>query len=67
MSNSIEATVGAALAMQDWAMMQEKDNALLRKVLDSQADIIAALVNSAASEPQLATFGSVGTRLHVTA
>lgn len=67
MSNSIENTVNASLALQQWNMIQEKDNTLLRKVLDNQSDHILSLVNSVAESPQLATTGMVGTRIHVTA
>ena len=67
MSNSIEGTVGAAVGLQHANMMQEKDNLLLRKVLDNQANTIMSLVNSVPSAPQLANGGMVGTLLHVTA
>jgi hypothetical protein len=67
MSDSIEGTVAAATGLQNWNMMQEKDNLLLRKVLDGQANTILSLVNSVPSVPQLATSGMVGTLLHTTA
>ncbi|MHA3904077.1 hypothetical protein ACTPOE_11110 [Castellaniella sp. WN] len=67
MSDSVESTVAAATGLQNWAMMQEKDNLLLRKVLDGQANTILSLVNSVPSAPQLANGGMVGTLLHVTA
>ncbi|MGB3277173.1 MAG: hypothetical protein WBA82_13385 [Castellaniella sp.] len=67
MSGSIEGAVGAAVGLQQAIAMQEKDNLLLRKVLDGQANTILSLVNSVPSIPQLATSGSVGTLLHVTA
>ena len=67
MSNSIEGTVGTAVGLQQANMMQEKDNLLLRKVLDNQANTIMSLVNSVPSAPQLANGGMVGTLLHVTA
>lgn len=68
MSDSIEGTVGASLAIKNWTMLQEKDNMLLRKVLDSQSNTILSLVNSAVTGPQeLAKSGMVGTTLHVTA
>ena len=53
--------------MQNWNMMQEKDNLLLRKVLDGQSNTILSLINSVPSVPQLATSGMVGTLLHTTA
>ncbi|KAB0615671.1 putative motility protein [Castellaniella defragrans] len=67
MSDSIEGTVAAATGLQNWNMMQEKDNLLLRKVLDGQANTILSLVNSVPSVPQLANGGMVGTLLHTTA
>ena len=67
MSNSIEGTVGTAVALQQANVMQQKDNLLLRKVLDGQANTIVNLVNSVPSAPQLATSGMVGTLLHTTA
>ncbi|GAA0225132.1 hypothetical protein GCM10009125_12630 [Castellaniella daejeonensis] len=67
MSDSVESAVAAATGLQNWAMMQEKDNLLLRKVLDGQANTILSLVNSVPSAPQLATSGMVGTLLHTTA
>jgi len=67
MSDSIEGTVAAATGLQNWNMMQEKDNLLLRKVLDGQSNTILSLVNSVPSVPQLANGGMVGTLLHVTA
>ncbi len=66
MSDSIEGAVGASLAIQNWNMIQEKDNMLLRKVLDGQANNILSLVNSATGPQALATSGMVGTQLHVT-
>ncbi|GAA0776660.1 hypothetical protein ABRZ04_13405 [Castellaniella ginsengisoli] len=67
MSASIEGTVAAATGLQNWNMMQEKENLLLRKVLDGQANTILSLVNSVPTAPQLATSGMVGTLLHTTA
>lgn len=67
--DSIEGTVNAALALKNWTQIQEKDNALLKKVLDNQANTIASLIDSVPTTgPQpLATSGSVGTKIHVTA
>lgn len=65
--SAVEAAVGAATGLQNWTMLQEKDNALLRQVLDNQASTIMSLVESVPSAPQLASVGSVGTQLHVTA
>ncbi|MFT0533179.1 hypothetical protein ACMHYJ_10200 [Castellaniella hirudinis] len=67
MSESVESAVAVASGLQNWAMMQEKQNVLLNKVLDGQANTILSLVNSVPSVPQLASSGSVGTLLHTTA
>ncbi|MGB6241025.1 MAG: hypothetical protein WBF69_00925 [Castellaniella sp.] len=67
MTDSVESAVAAASGLQNWAMMQENQNLLLRKVLDGQSNTILSLVNSVPSIPQLATSGSVGTLLHTTA
>lgn len=66
MSNSIAATVNTALGLQNWAMMQEKENNLLRQVLHNQADTITTLVDTAVTAPKLVERGSVGTLLHTT-
>ena len=69
MSGSIEGAVGARLAIKTAMMLQEKDNTLLKQVLEGTENTILSLVNSAvATGPQpLATGGMVGTKLHVTA
>ncbi|OZI66885.1 putative motility protein [Bordetella genomosp. 11] len=64
-SSSIEATVGAAVGLQQANAMQEAQNVLLRKTLDSQSQTILSLIGSVA--PQLSSYGMVGTQLHVTA
>lgn len=67
MSGSVESAVSASLAMQNYNLMQQKNALVLRKVLDTQANSVAQLVNSLSATPQLATSGSVGTQLHTTA
>lgn len=62
---SIEATVGAAVGLQQANAMQDAQNVLLRKALDNQAQTIATLIGSVT--PQLSTYGMVGTQVHVTA
>ncbi|HTK00647.1 MAG TPA: hypothetical protein VL522_13550 [Bordetella sp.] len=64
--DSIEATVGLAVGLQQGNAMQDAQNVLLRKTLDSQADTIVSLISSVTA-PQLSTYGMVGTQLHVTA
>lgn len=67
MTDSVESAVAAASGLQNWAMMQENQNLLLRKVLDGQSNTILSLVNSVPNAPQLASSGAVGTLLHTTA
>ncbi|ALM85037.1 hypothetical protein [Bordetella sp. N] len=62
--DSIEATVGAAVGLQQANAFAEAQNSLVRKVLDNQADMITSLVQSV---PQLSSYGMVGTQVHVTA
>ena len=64
MDMSVESAVSAALSLQGYSAAQEQQNVLLRKVLDNQAQAIASIMDSM---PRLATFGPVGTQLHVTA
>lgn len=68
MPGSIEGTVAQSQAIKTAVMLQEKDNALLKQVLEGQEATILGLIESAATGPQkLATSGMVGTTLHVTA
>lgn len=67
MSGSIEGVVGASQAIENFNVMQDKQNLLLKKVLNNQADTIVSLVDSAPTAPQLAHGGTVGTLLHATA
>lgn len=64
MDMAVESAVSAALGIKGAAAAQNQHNVLLRKVLDNQEQAITSLVNSV---PKLATVGSVGTKLHVTA
>lgn len=65
--SAVEAAVGAATGLRNMMAMQEKDNALLRQVLDNQAATITNLVDSVPGPQKLAEVGNIGTRLHVTA
>lgn len=64
MDIAVESAVSAALGLEGAAAAQNQHNVLLRKVLDNQEKVITSLVDAM---PKLATIGSVGTRLHVTA
>ena len=65
--DSIEGTVGLAVGLKQGNAMQDAQNVLLRKTLDSQAETIVSLISSVTATPQLSTSGMVGTQLHVTA
>ena len=65
MSMSVEATVGAAVALENANVHQQVQMTMLRKTLDMQAQTVTSLIESAA--PKLATHGMVGTQLHTTA
>lgn len=69
MSDSIDATVNAALSIQNQAVQQQQGYLLLRKSLANQANTVTSLVEGATAQmqPQLASGGNVGTVLHTTA
>lgn len=69
MSNSIDSTVSAALALQNQAVQQQANYLLLRKALATQANTVTSLVEGASAQmqPQLASGGRVGTLLHAVA
>ncbi|HEX2518371.1 MAG TPA: hypothetical protein VHK04_02385 [Castellaniella sp.] len=67
MSDPISDAVAAATGLQNAAALQQKENLLLRKVLDGQSNTILSLVTSVPTAPQLAQSGPVGTLLHATA
>ncbi len=64
MDMSVQNTVGTAAALQDFNAQQEAQNNLLKKVMDSNQQLIMGLVNSV---PKLATSGSVGTIVNTVA
>jgi hypothetical protein len=59
---SIEATVGAALALEDFTARHTAQMNLLRETLDTQARTVTALVE--ATTPQLAHSGHLGTQIN---
>lgn len=65
MDLSVEAVVNTALALEGATAQQDQQMLLLRKTLDSQAQMVQELI--APVQPKLATSGSVGTLLHTTA
>jgi hypothetical protein len=64
MDMSVQNTVGMATALQNFNTQQETQNNLLKKVMDSNEQLITGLVNSV---PKLATSGSVGTIVNTVA
>lgn len=62
--DSIQATVSMALQMQSANVAQNEQMTLLKNTLDAQKQAMEQLMEPVA---RLATSGSVGTRLHVTA
>lgn len=67
MSDSISSVVSAAQGIEAWAMMQEKENLLLRRVLENQQQTIVDLIDTAPTAPELADSGSIGTLVNTTA
>lgn len=61
MSQSVEATVSAALAMQSHTLQQNAQMLLLRKTLEHQAQAIAQVMDTV---PVLAAEGALGTRIN---
>lgn len=65
MDLSVEAVVNTSIALEGATAQQEQQMLLLRKSLESQAQLVKDVVAPVA--PKLATSGSVGTLLHTTA
>lgn len=64
MDTAVNATVGTALALQQFNQGQEAQANLLKQSLDGQAAHIEQLMSSVSSEPGLATSGMVGTQIN---
>ncbi|KAA0016877.1 putative motility protein [Salinicola corii] len=64
MDTAVNATVGTALALQNFNQDQQVQNSLLKKSLDGQASHIAQLMSSVSPSPELASSGSVGTQIN---
>ncbi|MDW5376619.1 putative motility protein [Halomonas sp. HP20-15] len=64
MDLSINNTVGAAVALQQYNADQSAQMSLLRQSLDTQGAQIAQLMESVGDAPKLASVGSVGTQLN---
>ncbi len=59
---SIEATVSAALTLENYNQHQSAQLNLLRETLDTQARTVTAIVEAAT--PKLATSGNLGTNVN---
>lgn len=59
---SIEATVSAALTLENFNAHQSAQMNLLRETLDTQARTVTAIIEAAT--PQLATSGHLGTQIN---
>lgn len=64
MDTAVNATVGTALALQNFNQDQQVQNSLLKKSLDGQVSHIAQLMSSVSPSPELASSGSVGTQIN---
>ncbi|MFC3291864.1 putative motility protein [Modicisalibacter luteus] len=61
---SVNATVGMALALQQFNAGQQSQMDLLKESLDTQANQVSEIMESAAPKDSLASTGTVGTRIN---
>ena len=64
MDTSVNAAVGAALALQNFNQSQEVQGSLLKQSLDGQAAHIQQLMSSVSPSPELAVSGTLGTQVN---
>jgi uncharacterized protein YicC (UPF0701 family) len=64
MDTSVNAAVGAALALQNFNQSQEAQGSLLKQSLDGQAAHIQQLMSSVSPSPELAVSGTLGTQVN---
>ncbi|GAB2800460.1 hypothetical protein GCM10027040_29990 [Halomonas shantousis] len=64
MDSSINNAVSAALAMQQAQVATEAQTKLMKTAMDTQASQVSQLMASVTPTDQLATEGSVGTRIN---
>lgn len=67
MDSAVNNMVNASMALQQVQVSQQAQLSVFKQALDGNASQIAALMDSAALDPQLATSGSVGTQINTTA
>lgn len=65
MDLSVEAVVNTAIALEGATAQQDQQMLLLRKSLETQAQLVQEILPPA--PPKLSTSGMVGTQLHTTA
>lgn len=67
MDSAVNNMVNASMALQQVQVSQQAQLSVFKQALDGNASQIAALMDSVALDPQLATSGSVGTQINTTA
>lgn len=67
MDTSVNATVGTAMALQQFNDGQQAQASLLKEALDTQSSQMEQLMDSVTPQNQLATTGTVGTRINTVA
>lgn len=64
MDTSVNATVSMALTLQQYNAGQQAQMSLLKESLETQANQVSEIMESAAPKDSLASSGSVGTRIN---
>ncbi|MEC9481785.1 MAG: YjfB family protein [Halomonas sp.] len=64
MDTSVNATVGMAMALQQFNAGQQAQMSLLKQSLDTQASQVSQIMESAAPKDSLASSGPVGTHIN---
>ncbi|SFH19939.1 Putative motility protein [Modicisalibacter xianhensis] len=62
--SSVNATVSMALTLQQYNAGQQAQMSLLKESLETQANQVSEIMESAAPKDSLASSGSVGTRIN---
>jgi len=64
MDISVNAAVNSALQLQQVQVEQEKQNLLLKQAIQGEAAAVQQLLEGVAPAPQLASEGSLGTKIN---
>lgn len=67
MDTSVNATVGMAMALQQFNAGQQAQMSMLKESLDTQAAQVSQIMESVAPKDSLASTGTVGTRINTVA